>query len=103
VPKIVFEANPIGPKKEVDVPDGGELVDICDDAYAPIAFSCRSVTCGTCHVRVLEGAEHLEPPAAEELELLDLLGTLPNRRLACQVVVRPGPGCLRIVPIVDPK
>ena len=97
VPKIEFLANTIGPAKTVDVENGGELVDICDKYFAPIPFSCRSASCGTCHVEVLEGEDLLAPPEEQEEELLDILGGDGEvRRLACQARVKPGPGLIRI-------
>ena len=55
VPKIEFLANSIGPAKTVDVEAGGQLADICDHYFAPIPFSCRSASCGTCHIEIVEG------------------------------------------------
>jgi ferredoxin len=105
VPTLEFLANAIGRKKQVEAPAGGELVDICDDCLAPIPFSCRSASCGTCHVQVLEGAELLEPPSAEEAELLSVLGGKGVLRLACQARVRAGPGLIRLRPVLgaDPS
>lgn len=96
VPAIEFVANAVGRQKRVEAPEGGDLLDICDDHLAPVPFSCRSATCGTCHVEVLAGAELLEPPEEEERELLELLGGGENHRLACQARVRPGPGLVRL-------
>lgn len=96
VPTIQFIANSVGRQKRTDAPEGGELLDICDQSIAPVPFSCRSATCGTCHVEVLEGAELLEPPKEEEQELLSLLGGVANHRLACQVRVRPGVGLVTL-------
>ena len=96
MPTIEFCANSIGRSKRVEVPEGGELVDICDHYLAPIPFSCRSASCGTCHVAVLEGAECFEPPRAEEAELLELLGGEGPHRLACQARLRPGQGLVRL-------
>jgi ferredoxin len=96
VPKIEFLGNSIGPTKVVDLETGGELVDICDHYFAPIPFSCRSASCGTCHIEILEGAGLLFPPEEQETELLDILGSDGTTRLACQVRVKPGPGLLRI-------
>jgi hypothetical protein len=60
---------------------------------------------------VLVGAELLEPPGADEIELLHRLGVLgageegeagdvsrasSGQRLACQAVIRPGPGLVRL-------
>ncbi len=98
MPKIEFLGNSIGPAKTVDVEKGGELVDICDQAFAPIPFSCRSASCGTCHIEILEGEELLAPAEEQEEELLDILGSGGDgsTRLACQARVKPGPGLLRI-------
>jgi ferredoxin len=99
MPVIVFDAPQTSgaAKREVDVPGGGRLIDVCDDACAPVPFSCRSATCGTCRVDVLEGAELLEPPADEELDVLDIFGDDPSRRrLACQARFRDAPGRLRL-------
>ncbi len=85
--------------KTAEAPDGGELVDICDAILAPIPFSCRSASCGTCHIEVLEGGEFLEPPNEEEADLLDLLRGPEGSRLACQARVKPGPGFLRVRPV----
>jgi ferredoxin len=84
--------------KTAEVPDGGDLLTICDDVLAPIAFSCRSASCGTCHIIVFEGAELLEKPNSDEEDLLDLLDGPANSRLACQAYVKPGPGLIRIRP-----
>jgi ferredoxin len=96
VPLVVFES--VGePPLEVDAPEGGRLLDLCDERRAPVPFSCRSARCGTCRLRVLEGAEILEPPAELEADLLRLMGDDPARhRLACQAFVRRGTGRLRV-------
>lgn len=96
MPTLVISANAVGRQKQIEAPNGGELVDLCDEYLAPIPFSCRSASCGTCHVEVLEGAEYLEPPAEEEAELLAVLGGKGSHRLACQARVRPGPGLIRL-------
>jgi len=103
MPKIHFEGAGLARDKTVDAPEGGELVDLCDQVLAPIAFSCRSASCGTCHITVLEGAELLMPPSPEEAELLALLQGPEGavRRLACQARVRPGEGQLRVRPLLD--
>jgi ferredoxin len=82
---------------EVEAPDGGALVDLCDEHGAPVLFSCRSASCGTCRIDVLEGADLLDPPADDELDVLDIFADDPKaRRLACQARLRPGPGRLRV-------
>ncbi len=98
---IVFCANRFGLEKRVEAPEGGALLDICDHHFAPIPFSCRSASCGTCQVEVLEGEELLEPQNEEEQELLPLLGG--KGRLACQACVRPGvTGLIRLRSVLAP-
>jgi len=84
---LVFVANRFGAEKRVEVPEGGEVVDICEHYFAPVPFPCRSASCGTCQVEVLEGEDLLEPMNAEEADLIPLLGG--KGRLACQARVRP--------------
>jgi ferredoxin len=96
VPKIEFLASVAGSAKETEAPEGGVLLEICDDALAPIPFSCRSASCATCHIEVLEGKELLEPPQDAEQDLLDVVGGPAGSRLACQAIVKPGPGLIRI-------
>jgi ferredoxin len=96
MPLVVFE-SPGHAAVEANMPDGGRLVDLCDEEHAPVPFSCRSASCGTCRIDVLEGTELLEPPRAGELEVLDLFGDDPRHcRLACQARVRPGIGRVRV-------
>jgi 2Fe-2S ferredoxin len=85
---LVIVANRFGAEKRIEVPEGGEIVDICDEYFAPIPFSCRSASCGTCQVEVLEGEELLEPMNHAEQDLIPLLGG--KGRLACQAKVRAG-------------
>jgi ferredoxin len=101
MPVVVFECPGL-PIVEVPAPLGARLLDLCDEKSAGVPFSCRSASCGTCRVDVLEGADFLEPAADEELDVLDLFGDDPKRcRLACQVRVRQGDGRLRVRP-ADP-
>lgn len=100
MPTIEFEGAGLGGDKIVEEPEGGELLDICDRVFAPVAFSCRSATCGTCHIEIVRGAELLEEPNEEERELLELLRGPPTGRLACQARVRPGDGYIHIRPVL---
>ena len=70
MPTVHFEGNIFGEDSVAEVPDGGALVDVCDKTSAPVPFSCRSATCGTCRVEVLEGAELFHEPEPEETDLL---------------------------------
>jgi ferredoxin len=96
VPKIEINGSVYGKSKTLDVDAGGELLDLCDEYFAPIPFSCRSASCGTCHVDVVEGAEHLEPASPEEQDLLEVLRGPRTARLACQARVKAGPGLIRL-------
>lgn len=101
MPVAVFE-GPDSPAVEVFAPRGGRLLDLCDERSTAIPFSCRSASCGTCRIDVLEGASLLEPPTDAETEVLDLFGDDPaQRRLACQAQVREGEGRLRVRPCDD--
>lgn len=99
MPTIEFEGTGIASDKITEEPNGGDLIDICDRVLAPIPFSCRSASCGTCHIEVLKGIEHFEKPNEEEADLLDLLDGPPNARLACQARVKAEPGYVLIRPV----
>src|SRR5690606_1640339 len=99
MPKVIVEANPAGARKEVYVPEGGSLMDVADDRWLPIPFSCRSASCATCQVEILDGAECLEPPEEDEADLLDGVGGPQGSRLACQLQLKPGSGTVRVKPI----
>jgi len=93
MPRVTFESSNGASKTTVDAPDGGALADLCDDHQAPIPFSCRSASCATCHIEVLEGDDALLPPEDEELDVLDAIASTPPRyRLACCAKLRAGPG-----------
>ena len=96
MPTIFFEGNLFGGDRRVEVTEAVRLVDVCDRELAPVPFSCRSATCGTCRVEVIEGAELLEPREAAEAELHALLGDPPSYRLACQAKVKGQDGVIRL-------
>lgn len=100
MPRVVFlgpEGETGGESREVDAPAGGALVDLCDTSNAPIPFSCRSASCGTCRIVVLEGAHLLAEAEDEELQVLDAFGqTPPDRRLCCQAKALAGAGIIRV-------
>jgi len=100
VPLVVFES--LGrPALVVSAPDGGRVLDLCDEYGAPVSFSCRGATCGTCRVHVLEGGSLFEPAGKDEVELLRLMGNDPaSHRLACQALLRPGTGRVRVRAVV---
>lgn len=67
----------------------------------PHANVCRGRgRCGTCRVRVLQGAKHLLPPDGREQKVLDHWNAAPNERLACQLL--PDHGFLEVERVVQP-
>ena len=77
-----------------DFPAGGlPLLDLAEEGRVGIESSCRSASCGTCLVQVREGAEHLSPAGARELDFLSVLDDAVDQRLACQArLLASGPG-----------
>jgi adenylate cyclase len=96
VPTIQFTENDYGPEVSSDKPDGGRLHPIADEMEAPILFSCRDAKCGICRVEPLEGEDLMEPASPAENVLLKQFRAPPGHRLACQVIVKPGGGLLRL-------
>lgn len=99
MPKITVAESAAGAERSVDQPQGGSLQDISDEHRLPIPFSCRSASCATCHVEVVEGGELLEAAQDEELMVLDIVGGPEGSRLACQVQVKPGAGAVKVRPL----
>ena len=95
--KVIFESS--DGKRSVTVEAAGSvaLADLCDDHEAPIPFSCRSASCGTCHIEVLEGQDALDAPGDEELDVLDAIGSAaPRFRLCCQAKTKDSPATIRV-------
>jgi ferredoxin len=80
-------------------PQSPSLLDACEDSGAPVPFNCRGASCSTCRIRVLEGAELLEPPNEIERELLEAYKQPPEVRVACSAELRACTGTLRIEPL----
>lgn len=70
--------------EEIEVPDGENIVEFIEEAGVPIG--CSNGVCGTCEVEVLEGAENLNEPTEEEIDL----GMEGANRLGCQCVLKQG-------------
>ena len=96
MPTVAFAGAPARAEITVEVRGPERLLDLCDAAGAPVAFSCRDGNCATCRVEVLTGVDLLEPARAEERDVLDRLSAPANQRLACQIVVGRGDGLIRI-------
>lgn len=89
---VDFSESQAGPAKSARAEGRVRLVDLCDEARAPVGFGCRAARCTTCRVEVLDGVDRIEPPEPEEAELLAGIEARSNVRLACQAVVREGDG-----------
>lgn len=97
MPRIEFLESLAGPAAAIDFPAGGDLRDACDQAAAPVPFSCRSTSCGTCRVDVVEGRELLDEPGDDERRVLDAFDDAAGpRRLACTAKVKSDPGLIRV-------
>ncbi|HQP11070.1 MAG TPA: 2Fe-2S iron-sulfur cluster-binding protein [Candidatus Omnitrophota bacterium] len=70
--------------EEYSIPDGSPIDAICEGVGIP--FSCNSGVCGTCQVKVLEGAENLSDLSQEEKDL----GMDRQTRLSCQCHIKSG-------------
>lgn len=71
---------------ETEVGVGARLIDVTDEhPESGVPFSCRSASCGTCRVRVLEGGQALSPPDEDEKDVLEIFDDGPDVRLCCQI------------------
>lgn len=80
--KLIFENT----GEEVDLEDGHEIAESCEDAGVP--FACTEGVCGTCLIQVTDGIENLSPYTEAEQ---DFLGEeMLDERLACQCTLKTG-------------
>ncbi|MBI5433721.1 MAG: (2Fe-2S)-binding protein [Planctomycetes bacterium] len=79
-----------------DVPAGTRFLDFCEQNAAPHEFGCTVGSCGTCCLTIETGAEHVDPPSADERETVAMCTDVAGARLGCQLVIR---GDLAIRPV----
>lgn len=85
--------------RDVQAAAGVSLMKALKEAGLDIEAACEgNLACGTCLVH-LDGPSfaRVPPPAADETDMLDCLdGRRPTSRLACQIVLVPSLGELRL-------
>ncbi|MEM1413950.1 MAG: 2Fe-2S iron-sulfur cluster-binding protein [Myxococcota bacterium] len=82
--KVRFEPSSF----ETTVTPGTALLDVTDEhPDADVPYSCRSASCGTCRVEVVEGADAMLPAEDDELDVLEIFGDEPGVRLCCQLTL----------------
>lgn len=91
MPEITFVLND-GSRQTMQAPAGQTVMQVATGAgLAGIVAECGgSAMCATCHVYVApEWIERLEPPLANELEMLECTNAerQPGSRLSCQIKV----------------
>ena len=99
MPLVVFESTE-APTVEVDAPEGARVIDLCDERNAPVPFSCRSASCGTCRVDVLGGGGVAGPSRATKSWMF-LTYSVTTRPLGASPARRSfvgGPGRVRLRP-----
>lgn len=71
---------------EVRTLPGETILDAAIKAGLPVANSCSGEgVCGGCRMRVVSGAEHLDPPTAREKEIMRKYQYTGDERAACVV------------------
>ena len=102
MPTVVFLSQRGVETTRTEAAPGDALIDLCDESRAPVPFSCRSASCGTCRIVVLDGAAGLDEPKDEELDVLDCFGVKPPRfRLACQAKIGAAASLVCVRPVTD--
>ena len=84
---------PDGRARSVAAPAGASLLEAARLGDVDVEGACGgSMACATCHVHADEDwFERLDPPSAEEEDMLDLARELaPTSRLGCQIRLRAG-------------
>jgi adenylate cyclase len=78
---------------------GETLLEVAERSGGLLDSQCLAGACGTCMVRVIEGADNLSPPEAIEQILLEASDLLDNKRLSCQARLH---GQVRVVSASTP-
>ncbi len=79
------------------------VLDVAEEGKLSLPYGCRSGSCGSCRVIVLEGLELLEARTPIEEDTLDRCKDPSNTRLACRARFKAnaeGTLCLSIAPAV---
>jgi ferredoxin len=80
MPRVTIVGN-----GDVDLPDGGTLFEAGAKLGAGIDTACVGKgTCGLCRVKIISGAEHLNPYTDEERKHLGNVYHLTKVRLSCR-------------------
>ncbi|MDP8212148.1 MAG: 2Fe-2S iron-sulfur cluster-binding protein [Candidatus Zapsychrus exili] len=69
---------------EHQLDDGDKISEACKSSG--VVFSCNAGACGSCLIKVLEGADNLNDLTAEEKDL----GLDKTTRLACRCKIKTG-------------
>jgi ferredoxin len=72
---------------EIPAQAGHDLLGTIITSGQPIQYLCMGGSCRMCRVRIVAGAELLEPAGEFEQRRCG-----PDGRLACQTILRPGDG-----------
>jgi len=81
MPKVTFKNT----GASVEVPVGTALKDVTKKNNWSVAYGCEDGMCGTCMVKVAEGAANLSPMEDKEKDTLSAMGLdLGTYRLCCQ-------------------
>ncbi len=72
----------------VDIPDGSLLAEL--DGKCSILFACKTGSCASCKVKVIEGMDNLEAPNDLEQAGLATFATDPSERLMCVCKIKKG-------------
>ena len=82
--------GPKGEEQSATTWAGTTILGVSGQFSRPIASGCSDSTCGTCHVEILEGADHLSEPTARERATLKDAGHTAAHRLACRTEILQG-------------
>lgn len=87
MPKVTIQAADAEPRA-IEVPSGTTLFDAGAKLAAGIDTACVGKgTCGLCRVKIVAGAEHLNPFTDEERKHLGNVYHLTKVRLSCRSIV----------------
>ncbi len=83
MPIVIFQPH----GRSIEIRAGETILAAAIKAGVPVANSCSGEgVCGGCRMRILSGAEHLDPPSAREKEIMQKYQYNADERAACVVM-----------------
>jgi 2Fe-2S ferredoxin len=84
----MHKVTSVADERTVEAEHDEPIEQVCDRELLGVPFGCKNAQCGTCVIRIKKGKENLNAMGEQEREVLEMLGSVDDCRLACQCKVK---------------